>query len=383
LTAQTADPSDEELASRHGRFHEVLERLRLDGAILTRPENIYYLSDYRAASIAAWTARLHALVVPTRGRPRLLARALESRAAAVQRTPEPILWADHEDPYQRLVGALSAEEGWSEVRRLGVEARFLTVAQHSGLQAVLPGVELVDISGVVEALAERLSPWEVDCVRRAATVTTYGMDAAMASLKVGRYPYEVVAAVQDAMYSAGQSDFEKSFVAVWSGPQGGMMHDTRTTVRLAEGDIATIEVMGVDRHYRTCAQTTVWVGSSDPSDDVRAAYELVVAMHDSARAAVRAGVTAGAVFDAADALYLEHTGEHYFRRVGGSIGLTMFAVDLVRDSPVVLRAGTPLLVQVLVNEPALLTCTSSVIVTETGVEELTPALVADGLRRPG
>jgi Xaa-Pro dipeptidase len=374
-------PSGEELESRHSRLRGLLERQGLDGAIFTRPQNIYYLSDYRAAPIAAWTSRFHALAVPSAGRPRLVARQLEAAAAALQWTPDPLLYPDHADPYAMLADEVRTEPGWAGADRIGIEKRYLSVAQHESLATVLPGTELVDISGEVEALAAELSAWELECMRRAAAVTTAGMDTALATVMAGRYPYDVVGAVQQAMYAHGQSDFEDSFVAVWSGPRGGMMHDTRTTDRFDEGDIVTIEIMGVDRHYTACAQTSMLVGEAEPSPAVADAYELVIAMHAAASGVIRAGVAAGAVFEAADTLYRAATGAHYFRRVGGSLGLTMFALDLVKDSPVVLPLGTPLLVQVLLNEPALLTCTSSVIVTEEGWEELTPPIVSDLLCR--
>jgi Xaa-Pro dipeptidase len=365
-----------EFTRRGDRMRAALRERRLDAAIVTRPENVYYLSNFRASSIAAWTARFHALVVPALAPPRLLARALEAGSAAMQWTDDPMLWADHEDPYARVAAALLGSREAPGALRVGVENGRLTVSQLDDLVRVLPGAEFVDITGCVEQLAAELSEPEVDCMRRAAAVTELGMRTALGLIEVGGYPYEVVGAAHQAMYAAGQTDFEKSFVAVWSGPRGGMMHDTRTTQPFAPGDIATVEIMGVDRHYKACAQTSVLLPSdTGPAPEVLEARRLVAAMHDAARAVVRAGVTAGAVFDAANAIYRESLGEDYFRRVGGSLGLTMFALDLVRGSEVVLPAGTPLLVQTLVTEPVLLTCASTMIVTEAGFEQLTSSVV--------
>lgn len=372
-----------EFERRHERLRAVLRERNIDGVVLTRPQNIYYLSNFRAAPIAAWTSRFHALAVPSNGNPRLIARQLEAESAAVQWTPEPLLWADHEDPYQLLAETIRRDDGWAGLHRVGIEKQFISVAQHDAfvkaVGAVVPDLELVDISGVVESLAANLSNWERDCMRQAATVTSAGMATALSTTTVGAYPYDVVGSIQQAMYGHGQSDFEKSFVAVWSGPRGGLMHDTRTTRQLADGDVATIEIMGVDHHYTTCAQTSVFIGAGAPTPETTKAYELIIDMHNAARAVLRAGVTAGDVFEAADALYRSATGESYFRRIGGSLGLTLFALDLVKDSTAVIADGTPLLVQILVNEPVLLTCTSTVIVTTTGVEELTAAIVSDQL----
>jgi Xaa-Pro aminopeptidase len=362
-----------EFERRALRLRMHLREQGLHAAIITRPPNIYYLSNFRASAIASWTARFHALVVPTKGSARLLARSLESESARLQWTPDPLLWDDHEDPYA-LVAATLRDEIDDGPLQLGVEKSFLSVAQLEKLMEALPRARFTDITGVVEKIAAELSAPEVEYMRRAAAVTAAGMRTALENVKVGAYPYQVVGRAHEAMYAAGQSDFEKSFVAVWSGPRGGMMHDTRTTQQFRAGDIATIEIMGVDQQYLACSQTCVALGSR-PAPAVREAYRMIVEMHDAARAAIRAGAKAGEVFEAANMIYRTRFGRDYFRRVGGSIGLTLFALDLVKDSEVPLPAGTPLLVQMLVNEPVLLTCATTVLVTESGYVELTPRIV--------
>ena len=53
------------------------------------------------------------------------------------------------------------------------------------------------------------------------------------------------------------------------------------------------------------------------------------------------------------------------------MGLTIFEIPLVKGNQTILRAGTCLLMQTLVDDPVLLTCSSTVLVTETGYETLT------------
>ncbi|MBO0820444.1 MAG: aminopeptidase P family protein [Nocardiopsaceae bacterium] len=365
--------SASEFERRTGRLRACLAERELDAAVITRAPNIYYLSDFRASAIASWTARFHALIVPADGDARLLARSLESESAGRQWTRDPLLWDDHEDPYALVAGVLPQAADGGHLR-LGVEKSHLSVAQLEHLSQALPGARFTDITGVTETLAAELSPAETGHMRRAAEVTAAGMRTALEGVKVGAYPYEVIGRVHEAMYGAGQSDFEKSFVAIWSGPRGGMMHDTRTTQRFRAGDIATIEIMGTDHQYLACSQTCVPLGDRPPAA-VREAYDLIVKMHDAARAVVRAGVTAGQVFDAANAVYRDRFGRDYFRRVGGSAGLTLFALDLVKGNQTELPAGTPLLVQTLVTEPVLLTCATTILVTADGYDELTPRIV--------
>ena len=157
-----------------------------------------------------------------------------------------------------------------------------------------------------------------------------------------------------------------SLVCVWSGPQGGRMHDTSTTERIAKGDIVTLEVWGVDNQYKAGAQASIYIGD-DPPANIVAAYDLNAEMHARAQKAVKAGATAGDVFDAANSVYRAARGTNYFRRCGGSMGLTVFTIDLVNGRQDILKPGMALLVQTLVDDPVLLTCASTVMVTEAGL----------------
>jgi Xaa-Pro aminopeptidase len=98
-------------------------------------------------------------------------------------------------------------------------------------------------------------------------------------------------------------------------------------------------------------------------------------MHLRAKQAVKAGVTAGDIFNAASSAYRAARGTDYYRRCGGSMGLTVFTLDLVNGRRDVLTPGVALLIQTLVDDPVLLTSASTVMVTENGYEELTQPIL--------
>jgi Xaa-Pro dipeptidase len=367
--------SPEEFEERSSLIKAGLDERQLDALVVTRPENIFYASGYRAAHIAAMTSQLHALVVPATGAPRLIARALESETVKTQWTELPRLFRDHEDPYP-LVEDILAETG-SQHGRIGIEGNSMVVNQLDRLRAALPQASFTDVAGLVEGIAASPSPAEIACLRRSARLTNIGIETGFQAVREGVYPFEVIGRMHEAMYTAGQTDFDQSVVALWSGPGGGRMHDSNTTERIEAQDVVTIEIFGVDTQYRTTAQGSVYVGG-EPPQAIRDAHSLVTDMHDEARAAVRAGVTTGEVFEAANRVYRRAKGQDYYRRVGGSVGLTLFATNLVKDGTQVLKPGAPLLIQALVDDPALVTCSSTVLVTDDGCEELTRPIA--GLR---
>jgi Xaa-Pro dipeptidase len=361
-------------AEFEGRIAKIRERMKargLEALVLTRGENIFYGCGFRASHFASWLSELHALVIPAQGEPRMMTRALEREISKLQWTSSPQLYMDHENPYEVLVKIL--KESGNAGKAIGIEEGFLKVSQLRKMQQHLPDAKLSDASGLVEAVAASPSPAESACLRRAARITDIGFKTGIAELRDGVYPYQVIGKIHDAMYQAGQRDFDMSLVCVWSGPQGGRMHDTMTTEKIKNGDIVTVEVWGVDNHYKAGAQASIYVGSNPPAN-IAAAYDLTAKMHAAAQKAVKAGATAGDVFNGANSVYRPARGADYYRRCGGSMGLTVFTIDLVNGRKDVLQPGVALLVQTLVDDPVLLTCASTVMVTETGCEELTSPL---------
>jgi len=344
----------------------------LDALILTRPQNIYYVSGYRAALIASWTSQIHPLLVPAEGEPRIMTRALERETVKTQWTKDPWLYMDHDDPFKVLHDII--QQNRATAGKIGIEEGFITVRQLKKIKQYCPKADFVDATGLVESVRTSPSSAEAECVRKAAKITDVGFQTAIEHCGDGVFPYEIVAEVHNAMYKAGQTDFEASFVAVWSGPTGGMMHDTTTTEKISKGDMVTIEIHGNYNLYKAGAQGSVYVGDNPPAR-IMDAYELVSGMYREARDAIKPGVRAGEIFDAADRIYNSRRGAHYFRRVGGSIGLTLFDVDLGKEKQDQLKPGLALLVQPLVDDPALITCACTIMVTEKGREELTKPLL--------
>ncbi|MDQ1105714.1 M24 family metallopeptidase [Nocardioides zeae] len=363
------DLTTAEFERRMSLVRAAMADLDCDLWIVTRPENIYYLSGYRAAHVAARTSRFHGILVPREGHPVLVARSLEAVTADDQRIDAVLLFDDDVDPYPRMRDTLF-DGSTPRTLRVGVEQRFLSVRQWRELGAVFDIADAVDITGRVEGFASSPSADERGAIDGAARVTMAGLEAASRALAPGRRAHDVVGAAHEAMYAAGQTDFDKALVAVWTGPRGGAMHDTRVTQELVEGHVATIEIMGVDHHLRTGAQACFYLGE-EPRPELTDAYALVLAMHDAARDTIAAGRTAGEVFGEADRVYQQARGIPYHRRVGGSMGLTNFAVDLTRGNPAVLQEGQPILVQTLVDDPALITHATTVVVTADGCVELT------------
>jgi Xaa-Pro aminopeptidase len=357
-----------EFTNRLSKIRGAMKAAGLDILIVTRGENIFYASGFRASHFASWLSELHALIIPVNGELRLVTRALEREAAKVQWTKSPHLYMDHESPY-RALGEIIEGTGNGK-GAIGIEERFLKVSQLKQIARHLPDGRYVDASGLIERVATDPSEAEKACLRAASRITNVGIEAGISEAREGVYPYQIIGKIHDAMYQAGQRDFDMSLVCVWSGPLGGRMHDTTTTEQIRNGDVVTIEVWGVDNHYKVGSQASIYVGGTPPAEIIEA-YNLNVAMYANAIKTIKAGVTVSEIFDAVNDIYRQARGADYYRRCGGSMGLTTFTIDLARGRTDVLRSGVALLVQTLLDQPVLLTCANTVMVTDDGCENLT------------
>ena len=360
-------------------YRQRLEKIRgrmsergLDALILTRAQNIYYVSGYRAA-VMNWTLPLLALVVPIKGEMRFMTRLIESATADTQLAPDPRKYKDHENPYA-ILAELLQETGYAS-GQIGVEESFLSAFQLNQIRKALPGAKLHDASWLVERIRITLSTQEVAYFRKAAEMTNTGFSRGLKMIKPGLHAYQVIAEMQNAMYQAGQSDVEVTKMWIWSGPQGGFMHDTSVTRKIEQKDLATVEVWGTDCQYLVGAQGTVYFGKKPPKD-FSENQKLVADMYLAAKEALKPGAISGDAYRAANKVYRARKGTDYWRRVGSNMGLTFGPMDMGMNGKDVIEPWTPFILQLVEVEPALVTCCSTVLVTGSGVEELTPPLLA-------
>ena len=366
------------------RLRKIRERMAVEGIdvlLLTKPDNIYYVSGYKASVLASSIGAIHALSVPASGEPRLITRVVEEITTTnTQWTPSPILHRDEEDPFPLLAAELR-EMGASD-GIIGIEKRFANAMQMERIDQLLPGATFKDASLLVESVTTSSSEAEVECVRKAAQVTDAGFRRGLDVAGEGTYVYEIAGEIYNAMFKTGLSDLfagslvgtRTPWVGVWSGPDGGYMHDTSTSRKLEKGDLVTIEVWGSYNHYSTAAQGTIYIGKS-PSEEVASAYKMVSDMYLAARGAIKAGARTGEPWEAANKIYRASQGADYFRSVGFSKGISVSTIQFGKGGTDIIPVGLPFMLHIYIAKPVCLVCVSTVLVTPTGVEELTTPLI--------
>jgi len=276
-----------ELEQRLLNVRSELVSSNLDGIVITIPENIYYLTELDHLGFFA----CHLLVVPREGDMILVCRAME-KITFENQVKNALFFghADHEDPADYIVSALSELKLLNS--QIGIESKslFLTSRLAESIKSKTPNVHWQDASNLVSRLRIIKSPLEMDFVRKAAKATDAGMLAAINSIKDGASDYEVSAECSRAMILAGSEHFAFGpFIRPTS--RLGEEHTTWRGEVFKNGDAVFIEIAANYRKYQSPMGRLVYVGSAPKNVEksVKLAIDGMKAINNSIKPGAKAG----------------------------------------------------------------------------------------------
>jgi Xaa-Pro dipeptidase len=220
---------------------------------------------------------------------------------------------------------------------VAVEKDHLSLAAWERLRVVTDGAEAVDAGGQLRLLRARKAPWELELLGRAAKITDQVTELILADLAVGSSELEVAMTIDLHIAEAGA---QRSFgTLVQSGPNSALPHRRPGDRRLGRGDLVLLDFGAAWQGYR--ADTTRMAVVGEPDARQLEVYSVVLAAHDAAVAAVRAGAVVGDVDEAARAVIrAAGLGDRFIHRVGHGLGLEAHEdPSLDPGSPAVLEEG--------------------------------------------
>jgi len=299
----------------------------VDAAYITFPISIAYLTGFHANP----HERLMALTVHQNGATLIVPAIERDRAVQIAGEFGVVSWRDGEDPYTFVRDALAG------VGTVAVEKDHLTLRAAEALQAMTGAAAFTDISAEVRRLRRTKNAIELEKLRRAAEITDAAYEAIVGRIHVGQSELEVASMIADSIHSLGGTlAFDPS---VQFGKNSAEPHHHPSGHELREGDLVLIDFGAAFDGYH--ADTTRVLVAGEPTQEQREAHRTVLAAHDAAIAATRAGVSAGAVDAAArEVVEKEGRGPDFYHRTGHGLGLEIHEdPSLDPASPVVLEAG--------------------------------------------
>ena len=282
----------EELNQRLSNVRSQMVEANVDGVVITIPENIYYLTELDHWGFFA----CHLLVVPREGAMILVCRAMERITIENQvKNARFFGHADHEDPADYIVSALSELNLLKS--RIGMEKNslFLTARLAESIQAKTPKVEWHDTSNLVSALRMVKSPLEMEYVRKAAKAADAGMLAAINATRDGASDYEVSAECSRAMILAG-SEYPGFGPFVRPTSRLGEEHTTWRGEVFRNGEAVFLEIAAAYRKYQAPMGRLVYVGNAP--DGAEKSAQLAIDGMKAINSAIKSGAKAGDAYAA-------------------------------------------------------------------------------------
>jgi Xaa-Pro dipeptidase len=319
---------DEELAARLTRLRSEMAEQAIDVAVISTPENIFYLTGLDHWGYFA----PHVLIVPADGRMTLITRAMERatfetqvRNALFEGHGDDETAADltvrhlalHQSLRRRLETALGEAkdviEGLPENRpRIGAETWSAGHAYAFGteLRAQIEDADWIDITGLVDGLRLVKSPKEQALMREAAAISDRAAEAAIIAVRDGAREADVAAeCVATMIRHGGQPPGFGPFIRPAS--RLGEEHATWGDGIYRTGERVFLELSGCVARYHAPLGRLVHIGSP-PEADLRMA-ELAEAAYRALLGALKPGARAGEVYDAWQAV-VDGAGLVHYRR---------------------------------------------------------------------
>ncbi|HEX3790110.1 MAG TPA: Xaa-Pro peptidase family protein [Pseudonocardiaceae bacterium] len=317
--------------------------------------------------------RLTCLVVPAAGSggaPTLVVPKLERPGFAGVPTDDlgvaVATWVDGENPYRLAHGAVGRDASQVAVTDMMPALHVL------GLRDEAPTVHQVLGGPVLRELRMRKDTAELAALRKAGAAIDRVHSRMGEWLRPGRTEAQVAADIAEAIVAEGHT--EAAFVIVGSGPNGASPHHEVSERVIEAGDVVVIDIGGPVAEGYNSDSTRTYVLGEPREADVAETFAVLHRAQRAAVAAVRPGVTAESIDQAARQVIAEAGfGEYFIHRTGHGIGLdTHEEPYIVTGNSLPLEAGMAFSVEPGIYLPGRwgARIEDIVLVTEDGVESV-------------
>ncbi|MFO7772854.1 MAG: Xaa-Pro peptidase family protein [Dehalococcoidia bacterium] len=251
----------------------------LDGLLLSRPENLRYLSGFTGSSGWLFISGQHTILA-TDFRYVQQARG-ESPGFEIIRTKREL-----GDWFPGLVSDL----GW---HKLGFEADCVTYDSYQKLSQAIEtrqvNLELVPTSGLVEHLRSIKEPEELELITKAVALADAAFEEAKAVIRPGITEKEAAWEIERLLRREGSegTPFE---IIVASGPNSALPHARPTEKTICAGEPVLLDMGARISGYCSDLSRTLFVGEADKT--LREIYDIVLKAQTTAIEGVGSGMKA-------------------------------------------------------------------------------------------
>ena len=351
-------------AGRLRRLQAELAENKLDFLLVTHLPNVHYLCGF-TGSAPALLADPRGATLFTDGRYIAQAKEEVKGASVVITGKSPLLGAAE---------WMVARAKNAKPRTLGIEPESLTAGMRDRLAAPLRGkVRLRSAPPLIERARMVKDPPEMRRIRAAIELGASLFAVARRKIRPGVREVEVAAAMEYEARRRGADGMSFSTILA-SGKRSAVVHGRASAARIPRRGFVVCDFGVILAGYCSDRTRTVHVGQ--PSRDARQFYEAVLEAQQTAISAVRPGMTAAQVDEAARGVLRKHKLARYFTHsTGHGLGLEIHeAPRLAAGQSQKLEPGNVITIEPGAYVPGKwgVRIEDVVVVTTSGCEVLTP-----------
>jgi len=299
--------SREEFSQRQQKTRKHLQNLELDGLLLFKIEDMYWLTGYESDGFCIFGS----MFIGTEGALTHLARPADLGNLSYSSICEDVrISPDTED-------STRAEHIKDMLRSLGMEGKKigiqvdtmgLTPRLFLEISAILDGwCELTVAPDFIRILRLVKSPQELNYFRKAGEAMDIVMDKVIEATYPGAFEGDIYATFYDTLFRL-DADLPAHIPPLGSGESALNLRYTTKRKNVSENDQVTLELGLAYRHYHVACMGVVLTGPEINNRHLKMHKTSVTAL-DEVQAALRPGTTVGELFDIYKETLEEH-GEH-------------------------------------------------------------------------
>ncbi len=372
----------EQARQRTAEFQSRLKDAGIDLAIMTDESSIAYLAEFWGYLSVEFGRPTFLLVRPD-APPQVITPLMESEMVTAMTWVDNIsTWEDAGDNRWEKVLARAIGDNPGKI---GVERIALPPIVRNWFDDQMPGVQLQDVGPIMGEMRMIKSTEEIEVMKQAGEIAGAMMHGAEGALGEGRPEYEAALAVIEAgtrkaasfLTTRGWEAFISPMIhnlqIMQSGTDTSMVHRRASVKPLEKGDPVYFCFcnMAQFKQYKLGFDRMFFI--KELSDEAAEVQQAAIDAQQAAIAAIRPGVTAESVAEAADEVYRER-GYQTGYRTGRSIGMAYLeSPELKHGDKTVLQAGMTFAVDGGISVDGRLggRIGDSIVVTETGSEYIT------------
>jgi Xaa-Pro aminopeptidase len=347
---------------RLSKLRKKLDDGNLDGIIVSKPENLFYMSGFTGGE---------GVIIITRLVASLVTDFRYAEQAAEQAPDYNIIELEPGvSPYEVCAEILESDGA----KKVGIESHHLTVKAFEELKQHLKAVQPETTDGMVEKLRVVKEECEIDMIKKAQEITDEAFSHILNYIKPGVSEKDLACELEYFVKKNGAEGMAFDTI-VASGPRSSLPHGRASDRRLEVGDFVTVDFGARLSCYCSDMTRTVFLGK--PDREQLNIYNIVLEAQKKALSYIKPGIFGKDVDRVArDVIKDRGFGENFGHALGHGVGIEIHEEPrLSSRSETKLEAGMVVTVEpgIYISGYGGVRIEDLVVVTEDGCEDLTKA----------